>query len=112
MQKFVKDDDKDIKEKMTAINTFLENTNDVKKYFMLVPNSIEIFKYKLPFYAPVQSEFSYINEIKNSLDKDVKFIDVYNELASKKDEYIYYKTDHHGTIDGLLIKINKEQSRK
>lgn len=107
MQKFVKDDDNDIKKKMTAINAFFQGLDNVNKYFMLVPNSIEILKEKLPLDAPVQSELSYMNEIKNDLDKDVKFIDVYNELASKKEEYIYYKTDHHWTTDGAYYAYEK-----
>lgn len=107
MQKFVKDDDNDIKKKMTAINAFFQGVDNVNKYFMLVPNSIEILKDKLPSYAPIQSELLYINEIKNNLNKDVKFIDVYNELASKKEEYIYYKTDHHWTTDGAYYAYEK-----
>ena len=37
----------------------------------------------------------------------MKFIDVYNELASKKEEYIYYKTDHHWTTDGAYYAYEK-----
>ena len=107
MQKFFKGDDKDIKDKVEAVNTFFENTDNINRYFMLVPNSIEILKDKLPFDAPVQSELAYINVIKSYLNKDVKFIDVYNELASKKEEDIYYKTDHHWTTDGAYYAYEK-----
>lgn len=83
IQKFKKPDDEDINKKMTAINNFLKGTDNVNKYFMLVPNSSEILKDKLPLDAQVESELSFINQIKNNLNKDVKFIDVYNTLYSK-----------------------------
>lgn len=107
MQKFAHEDEKVAKQKITAINLFFKKIGNVNKYFLLAPNSIEILKDKLPFDAPVQSEVSYMNEMKKALNGDVKFVDVYNTLTSKKEEYIYYKTDHHWTTDGAYYAYEK-----
>lgn len=107
IQKFSHNDEKAVKQKITAINSFFKKLDNVNKYFLLAPNSIEVLKDKLPFDAPAQSEVSYINEIKKALIGDVKFVDVYNTLNSKKEEYIYYKTDHHWTTDGAYYAYEK-----
>ena len=74
---------------------------------MLVPNSCEILKDKLPNYAPNEDELKYMNKIKNGLNKKIKFINVYNELKNKKNEYLFYKTDHHWTTDGAYYGYKK-----
>jgi Lysophospholipase L1 and related esterases len=35
--------------------------------------------------------------VRNSIDKSIEFVDIYDVLNSKKNEYIFYKTDHHWT---------------
>ncbi|KNF08589.1 DHHW protein [Gottschalkia purinilytica] len=107
MEKFNKYNKKDLKEKINAINSFAKNNPKLNKYFMLVPNSIKVLEEKLPKYAPHEEELEYIEEVKNLLDKDVEFIDVYNELKEHKDEYIYYKTDHHWTTKGAYYAYEK-----
>ncbi|EGD48373.1 hypothetical protein Cpap_2525 [Ruminiclostridium papyrosolvens DSM 2782] len=107
MQKFVGDDLKATEKKMEYINNFLKDISVSNKYFMLVPTSVEINRDKLPYAAPAQSQLTYINEVESCLNSDVKFIDVYSTLYSKKNEYIYYKTDHHWTTDGAYYAYQK-----
>ncbi|MBU5437783.1 hypothetical protein KQI42_07175 [Tissierella sp. MSJ-40] len=99
MEEFKKPKLEEFKRKIENINSFADsnlNTN-TNIYFMLVPNSVKILEQQLPLFAPVDDEFVYINKVKDSLHKNIKFVDIYNILNSKKDEYIYYKTDHHWT---------------
>ncbi|WP_306008659.1 DHHW family protein [Bacillus sp. MMSF_3353] len=100
LQKFSKPEEQDVKSKIEAINDFHIANPNVKMQVMLVPTAMSILENKLPNYASHSDELTYINKVKKSLDKDVNFIDVYPVLSSKKDEYIYYKTDHHWTTKG------------
>ncbi|EJR57477.1 hypothetical protein IIO_05004 [Bacillus cereus VD115] len=100
LQKFSKPEEQDVKNKIEAINDFHIANPNVKMQVMLVPTAISILENKLPNYVSHSDELMYINKVKKSLDKDINFIDVYPVLSSKKDEYIYYKTDHHWTTKG------------
>lgn len=98
-QKFKKPKEEETKEKIDALNRFSEKFKNINKYIMIVPNSYEIIKEKLPKNAPVIGQLDYINEVKDSI-KDYIWVDTYNELLSNKDKDIYYKTDHHWTTKG------------
>ncbi|MBU5483683.1 hypothetical protein KQI86_05025 [Clostridium sp. MSJ-11] len=99
-QMFNKPEEKDFKNKIESINSFSSQNPKINKYFMLVPNSIEILEDKLPMFASPDDQKLYIDKVQNSLDKSINFVDVYSPLKDKKNEYIYYKTDHHWTTKG------------
>ena len=107
MQKFNMPEEKKIKEKMNGINSFSASIPKTNKYFMLVPGSVEILSGKLPSFAPCDDERLYLDKVKGYLDKDINFVDVYDTLNCKKDEYIFYKTDHHWTSKGAYYAYNK-----
>jgi len=107
LQAFNKPDDKSFNNKIDAINTFDESTPELSKYFMLVPNSVKILSDKLPDYAPVEDEIQYINKVRSSINKNIEFVDIYDVLNSKKDEYIFYKTDHHWTTKTAFYAYEK-----
>lgn len=66
---------------------------------MLVPNTSEILKEKLPKHAYNFNETRYINDIYKEIGED-NTVDVNEILKAHKDEYLYYKTDHHWTTLG------------
>lgn len=107
LQTFKKPDDKSFQDKINALNDFATSTPELNKYFLLVPNSVEILSNKLPANAPVDNQLEYINKVKSSISKDIKFVDIYDMLYSKKDEYIYYKTDHHWTTKTAFYAYEK-----
>ena len=107
LEKFEKPEEKDVKAKIDKINSFASNISNVDKYFMLVPNSVKVLEDKLPSYAPNGDESFYMAKVKDILDDDIKFIDVYNTLYSCRNEYIYYKTDHHWTTKGAYLAYKK-----
>ncbi|GAA0121008.1 DHHW family protein [Clostridium faecium] len=100
IQKFNKPEDKDLKDKVEIINSFDNLTPNVNKYFMLVPTATKILEDKLPNYAADSDELTYIDKVKKSINSNINFVDLYDALSSKKDEYIFYKTDHHWTTKG------------
>ncbi|MDF2674039.1 MAG: hypothetical protein K0R09_2307 [Clostridiales bacterium] len=100
LQMFSKPDLRIINRNVDAINSFALANPEVNKYFMLVPNSLKVLEDKLPEYAFPENQLEYIEKVKKSVNSDINFIDIYDTLASKKNEYIYYKTDHHWTTLG------------
>lgn len=103
--------DKEITEKnIAAINTFVSNNPSVKLSFLLAPNSVSVLRDKLPPFAATIDQLEIFETIKKNLDSHAAFVDVYDELAKHKDEYIYYKTDHHWSSLGAYYAYNKAGS--
>lgn len=88
--------DKNCKYLEEFVNNYKINT-DIN--IMLVPNTSEILKKKLPKYAYNFNETRYINDIYKEIGED-NTVDVNEILKAHKDEYLYYKTDHHWTTLG------------
>lgn len=99
---FQQPDQQSFTSKLEAINTFSLATPRQNKYFMLVPNSGEILSDKLPRYAQIDDQQIWLERVQETLDKNIKFVDVYGALASRKNEYLFYRTDHHWTTTGAF----------
>jgi len=70
----------------------------------IVPTAFEIHKDKLPVFSYNQS----IPELQKNIDSSfentkVKVADVTEVLRERKDDYIYYRTDHHQTALGSYL---------
>lgn len=82
------------------INNFVEkSSNNINVYSILIPTNIEFLestKYK----NISDSQKSAIDFINKSLDTKVKKVDAYSALMQHKNEYIYFRTDHHWTALG------------
>lgn len=107
LQKFDAPDEKSVSAKVDEINAYASMGSGVRKYFMLVPNSIRVLRDKLPADAPVADQLKYIDNMKKMLDKNINFVDVYDSLYSKRNKYIYFKTDHHWTTNGAYYAYEK-----
>ena len=68
----------------------------------IIPNSFEIMTDKLPEAFPNISERERISSFYGKLAgvDSVHTINMYDELNAHKNEYIYYRTDHHWTTQG------------
>lgn len=93
----------DLFNKVSVINEFKKSNTDLNINFMLVPTATSILNDKLPKYSPVDDEIEYIKGVERNLSEDINFITVSDELEQNKDEYIYFKTDHHWTADGAYL---------
>lgn len=89
-----------IKRNTNHINYFANKVNGMPTYFILVPTSVEIYQDKLPLFATSYSQKQVIAETRNQLSTAVKMIDVYDSLAMKSNQYLYFRTDHHWTMRG------------
>ncbi|CEN21433.1 DHHW family protein [Paraclostridium sordellii] len=100
IENFNKPNKEYLKENIKAINKFANKHKDINQYMLIAPNSVNILSDKLPNFAPVYDQDKYLEELDKSIDNKVKFINVSDSLKEHKNEYIYYKTDHHWTTLG------------
>ncbi|NBI27710.1 DHHW family protein [Chengkuizengella marina] len=83
-----------------ALNMFRDKIgNDIEIYSLVVPTAIEYFlEEKYSDMAPPQSEsIQFVNE---QLDESIHSIPAYKILEEYKNEYTYFRSDHHWTALG------------
>lgn len=71
--------------------------------FSLVPNSYAILEDEVPTGFPGANQQVYTQQIYQTLreaDDQLEIVDFSDALSQHKDEYIYYRTDHHWTTLG------------
>ncbi len=69
-------------------------------YLTIVPTAAEIYSDEIPDYSGMLDQRELISYVYECLEGDVVSVDVYDTLRNLKDEYIYYRTDHHWTSQG------------
>lgn len=89
-----------VMQNVDGIIKFAENNPNIKVYAAIAPTSCDIYSSELPYGKQVFSQKETISNFYSSLGKSVYGIDLYSALTSKKDQYIYYNTDHHWTSLG------------
>lgn len=95
------------KDRLTEfVEKYTEELGEDRINVMLVPTASEILKDKLPPFATGYDQEAYINEVIESLPEGT-FVDVRDVLNQHKDEYIYYRTDHHWTAFGAYYAYEK-----
>lgn len=86
------------------IENFIKNINnlskkhDINTHVEIVPISISLEDYDFRRYSDPQDmalEYIYKN-----LDKDINKINLFKTLYNKRDDYIFFRTDHHWTMKG------------
>ncbi len=81
---------------MSAISTFAQAHPDLNMVMTVVPNAITVHADKLPKHAPTRDQLADLEHLKQQLT-GAAFLDVTDTLMEHKDEYLYYRTDHHWT---------------
>lgn len=97
IEKISEPDYSDVDKSIKAINTFATE-NDIPVYMMLVPTSAEFYMDELESFYPQLDQREFIDYVYSLLE--IPTIDVYDVMNSHKDDYIYYRTDHHWTSLG------------
>ena len=82
------------------LNKYSEKLGDeVKIYSMIPPTASEFLKLKK--YAGItDSQNDALGYLQSILDEDIISVNVYDALNKHKDEYTYFRTDHHWTALG------------
>ena len=105
-KKFTTFNDEMLKNNLNSIITFTNNYNKEVDFF-IIPNSYAIYDELTPRYLPLVDQLSLINSINSYLslksNNHISTINVAEELLKNKDDYIYYKTDHHWTSYGAYL---------
>ncbi len=86
---------------LDAINSFAERFPDKQMSFMLAPTAQEFCSSKIPSYAGILSEKTFIEDCYKKTPA-LTSIDCRSFLGSRADDYIYYRTDHHWTSLGAF----------
>ena len=81
---------------LKAINTFAANHPGLNMIMTVAPNAVTVHEDKLPENAPVRDQLADLYHIASTVT-GAKVIDVTQVLKAHKDEYLYYRTDHHWT---------------
>ena len=89
----------DVDQNIDYLNTLVDNV-DVPVYFGLIPGAGEVQSSLLPENAPIGSQQAVIDWAYGR-SRAIN-IDVQSALGAHKDEYIFYRTDHHWTSLGAF----------
>ena len=93
-------DEKQLDKNMEALKRFLDNT-DKKVYFALIPGSVEINRDRFFPFLPEPDQKEVIRELyKQTEETDVVCVDMYGALWERREEALFYRTDHHWTSLG------------
>ena len=72
-----------------------------KVYVMVAPAASSIYPERVPAHAPLLQEESYLSQIQAAVEQaGGVYLPLKDALSAHKDEYIYYRTDHHWTTLG------------
>ena len=72
-----------------------------KVYVMVAPAASSIYPERVPAHAPLLQEESYLGQIQTAVEQaGGVYLPLEDALSAHKDEYIYYRTDHHWTTQG------------
>lgn len=72
-----------------------------KVYVMIAPAASSIYPERVPAHAPLLEEAGYLSQIQTAVEQaGGTYLSLEEALSAHKDEYIYYRTDHHWTTLG------------
>ena len=72
--------------------------------FLLAPSASVIYSDYLPFHAPMLDESGYLDEIFSRVEAaGANILDLRGLFTEHRDEYLYYRTDHHWTTHGAYL---------
>ena len=101
MEEAVQPDEEFLSRLVQNLTVFRANHQDMNFYMMIAPTAVTVLRDKLPANAPAEDQNALIRDFYSTMQLvGYTPIDVGDVLAAKKDEYIYYRTDHHWTTYG------------
>lgn len=94
--------DEQVKKITDAVVQFTKENKNLKRAFLLAPNSSYIYADKLPKHLEMTNQRDEIRQIYNLLKADkkmtwVNICSIFEKSTENSDTLLYYKTDHHWT---------------
>ena len=71
--------------------------------FLLAPSASVIYPENLPAGAPMTDENALLDQVFAAVSPYANVIDLREVYTARKDEYLYFRTDHHWTTHGAYI---------
>lgn len=84
---------------ITAVREFASRYPG-KVTFLLAPSAAVIYPEYLPAGAPMIDENALLDDIFSQIGQNAQLVDLRDSFSARKDEYLYYKNDHHWTTHG------------
>lgn len=98
-------DEEILHQNIQYLETFLRNYPGQAKVG-IIPNSYQVLWEKVPLGFPGVNQLAYIQNFyqgsKSRMGNRVSYLDLNEVLSLRRDEYIYYHTDHHWTTLGAF----------
>lgn len=101
MYAFSADEVRQLSRNIQAVETFARRYPK-QVVFLLVPTASLVYRDKLPAGAPLADEDAWMDDIFLKTGQYANTLDVREIFEQKKDEYLYYRTDHHWTTNGAF----------
>lgn len=70
---------------------------------LIAPSASVVYSENLPFHAPMLDENAFLDDIFAAVDGSANVIDMRPIFAEHKEDYLYYRTDHHWTSHGAYL---------
>ncbi len=89
---------------LEAVNSFADNSGIENRFFILAPNSSEIYTDELPWLLNLPSQEQQICEIYSKTSEKYITVDSVNALRNcRETKNLYFRTDHHWTADAAFL---------
>lgn len=95
-------DETSLTRNLAAMDDFAAANSEIRTYVAVIPNAYNILADRLPSHAPVPDQAAQLRRIAAALPH-ASFLDMTAALSARKDEPIFYKTDHHWTSLGAYV---------
>ncbi|MEG2874802.1 MAG: DHHW family protein [Hydrogenoanaerobacterium sp.] len=107
-EKYDRPDEERISKNTADTITFLEKyAKKTPISFAIIPNSYMILNDKLPFGLELADQFKLIDKLYADVQTTgAKTLSLKESLLQHKDNYIFYRTDHHWTTYGAYLAYN------
>lgn len=99
IQVFKEYDKETVQKSIDAMNKFAANHPNLQCSLMIAPTAQELFSSDIPSFAGYLSEKSFIDECYKKI-QGISTIDCLSFLSGHKNDYVFYRTDHHWTSKG------------
>ena len=90
---------------LEALEAFLGRHGDIPIYVMVAPTAVTVYRDRLPALAQAGDEAGYLDRLERDLSVSAaRIVDLRRAFDAARDQkLLYYRTDHHWTMDGALL---------
>ncbi len=93
-------DEKKLERSVETVNKYKKQHSRMPVYSMIVPTASGIYREELPEALEAVDQQKLIDDIYYSMDEDITPLEVFSELYSARDSYIYFRSDDRWTQTG------------